>query len=466
MHFEKIIGSQIQKIEQPSAHFFTFETYSSPQRQKWLFSAHSHYPRVLETWSSFTNPKIPPLFCVWLRSRLLHATFVQIESPHPQIYQFQLKRGIDTFYLIWEGNGKHSNLLLLNENHELQMALFNPNQSGRSLSQGKTYILPSYWHKLPTPFSETDDERMIDAHYWKLEDQLVFEQQRQLYQKHLNALQKKCSKRLSKQEQDLTHCENAEMYQQWGELLKPQFAQIQYGQTEITLVNYFHQDLSSITIPLQQQLQPRENLEYYFHKANKYKKAVPHVEKRILQTMLELEQVEAQLTLLETLTSLRDFQTWQAKLPRFLILPEQSAQSLSSPSATPFMRKSSDGFLIVVGRNKEQNHKVTFSLAGGNDWWFHAQGVAGSHVIVKCSHPSLPPKTLWEAAQLAAYYSKGRPNRKLDVDYTQRKYVRKIKGGEPGQVTFSQSKSLYVEIDDSLIQQLLAQECEFTTEKA
>ncbi len=112
----------------------------------------------------------------------------------------------------------------------------------------------------------------------------------------------------------------------------------------------------------------------------------------------------------------------------------------------------------MAGRNKHQNAHVTFSIGRGNDWWFHAQGVPGSHVIVKYPKTPLPQKTLQEAAQLAAYYCKVRANRKIEIDYTQRKYVRKIKGGEPGQVIYSQNKTILVDLDDELLQKLLDRE--------
>ena len=112
-------------------------------------------------------------------------------------------------------------------------------------------------------------------------------------------------------------------------------------------------------------------------------------------------------------------------------------------------RLSADGLTILVGRTKEENDLVTFRLGNGRDWWFHVQGIPGSHVIVKSPDGEAPPqRTLREAAWLAAYYSTGRGQGRLDVDYTQRKHVRKIKGAEPGQVTYSQNRTLFVDVND------------------
>ena len=112
-------------------------------------------------------------------------------------------------------------------------------------------------------------------------------------------------------------------------------------------------------------------------------------------------------------------------------------------------RISADGFTIIVGRSGEENDRVTFRLGKGRDWWFHAQGIPGSHVIV--TNPTglaLPPGTLREAAWLAAYYSKGRGRGRVDVDYTQRKHVRKLKGAPPGTVTIAHNKTILIDLKE------------------
>ena len=96
----------------------------------------------------------------------------------------------------------------------------------------------------------------------------------------------------------------------------------------------------------------------------------------------------------------------------------------------PFHYLSSDGFHIYVGKNNYQNEELTFKLATGNDWWFHAKGIPGSHVIVKSEGKELPDRVFEEAGALAAYYSKGRDNEKVEIDYIQKKEYQK--GGRSG----------------------------------
>lgn len=111
-------------------------------------------------------------------------------------------------------------------------------------------------------------------------------------------------------------------------------------------------------------------------------------------------------------------------------------------TSRPYHYLSSDGFHIYVGKNNYQNEEVTFKMADGGDWWFHAKGIPGSHVIVKTEGKELPDRTFEEAGSLAAYYSKGRDNEKVEIDYIQRKAVKKAAGGAPGFVIYHTNYSL------------------------
>ena len=86
--------------------------------------------------------------------------------------------------------------------------------------------------------------------------------------------------------------------------------------------------------------------------------------------------------------------------------------------------------ICYVGKNNFQNEELTFKVAAGNDWWFHAKGCPGSHVIVKTNGEELPDRTFEEAARLAAYYSKNRGAEKAEIDYIERKFVKKVAGAE------------------------------------
>ncbi|HEY7021365.1 MAG TPA: NFACT family protein [Ktedonobacterales bacterium] len=115
-----------------------------------------------------------------------------------------------------------------------------------------------------------------------------------------------------------------------------------------------------------------------------------------------------------------------------------------SRGGTPLRRESSDGFALLVGKNSRQNEEVTFHQAAANDLWLHARGVPGAHVILKSSGRPVPETTLSEAAALAAYYSQARESGAVEVDYTEQRYVRHMKGGGPGMVIYERERTLRV----------------------
>ena len=118
-------------------------------------------------------------------------------------------------------------------------------------------------------------------------------------------------------------------------------------------------------------------------------------------------------------------------------------------TSKPFHYISSDGYHIYVGKNNYQNEELTFKFATGNDWWFHAKGLPGSHVIVKTGGDELPDNTFEEAARLAAYYSKSKGQDKVEVDYIKKKHVKKPSGGKPGFVVYYTNYSMMIDTDIS-----------------
>jgi len=116
----------------------------------------------------------------------------------------------------------------------------------------------------------------------------------------------------------------------------------------------------------------------------------------------------------------------------------------------PFHYISSDGYHMYVGKNNYQNEELTFKFATGNDWWFHAKGMPGSHVVVKTNNETdLPDRMFEEAGKLAGYYSSGRDSDKIEIDYLQKKNVKKPNGSAPGFVVYYTNFSLTVHPDIS-----------------
>ena len=123
-------------------------------------------------------------------------------------------------------------------------------------------------------------------------------------------------------------------------------------------------------------------------------------------------------------------------------------------TSKPFHYVSSDGYHMYVGKNNLQNDELTFQFAKGNDWWFHAKGAPGSHVIVQSRGDELPDRTFEEAARLAAYYSANRSSSKVEIDYVEKKQVKKPNKAKPGFVVYYTNYSMMIDSDITNIQQL------------
>jgi predicted ribosome quality control (RQC) complex YloA/Tae2 family protein len=103
-----------------------------------------------------------------------------------------------------------------------------------------------------------------------------------------------------------------------------------------------------------------------------------------------------------------------------------------------------DGFVAWVGTSAKGNEHVTFDVAGQDDLWLHARQRPGSHVIVRTSGQTVPGRVLQRAAELAAFYSQGRTDSRVAVDWTPRKFVRRIRGGPPGLVSYINEQTVDV----------------------
>jgi len=103
-----------------------------------------------------------------------------------------------------------------------------------------------------------------------------------------------------------------------------------------------------------------------------------------------------------------------------------------------------DGFVALVGTSAKANEHITFDVAGQDDVWLHARQRPGSHVIVRTAGQKLPGQVLQRAAELAAFYSQGRTDSRVAVDWTPRKFVRRIRGGPPGLVSYINEQTVDV----------------------
>ncbi|EMF0438315.1 fibronectin-binding protein EfbA [Enterococcus hirae] len=292
---------------------------------------------------------------------------------------------------------------------------------------------------------------LLDAFYQeKAEKDRAKQQGGELIRKIENELKRNRNK-LKKREQTLKDSENAEDYRRDGELLTTFMAQVPRGANEVTLPNYYEED-RPITIKLDPALTPNQNAQKYFHRYQKLKNAVKLIGKQIEEAKNEIDYLESVLSQLE-IAGPMDIEVIKEELTAEGYLKKKSSkkQKRKKPSQ-PDQYLSTDGTLILVGKNNLQNDQLSLKTAKKTDYWLHAKNIPGSHVIIKSDQPS--DETITEAAELAAYFSKYRHSAQVPVDLIQVKHLRKPNGAKPGYVIYENQKTIIVTPEEEKINKM------------
>ena len=295
------------------------------------------------------------------------------------------------------------------------------------------------------PFTSLSD--LLDTYYKdKAERDRVKQQASELIRRVENELQKNRHK-LKKQEKELLATDNAEEFRQKGELLTTFLHQVPNDQDQVILDNYYTNQ--PITIALDKALTPSQNAQRYFKRYQKLKEAVKYLTDLIEETkatILYLESVETVLNQagLEEIAEIRE------ELIQTGFIRRRQREKIQKRKK-PEQYLASDGKTIIyVGRNNLQNEELTFKMARKEELWFHAKDIPGSHVVISGNlNPSDEVKT--DAAELAAYFSKGRLSNLVQVDMIEVKKLNKPTGGKPGFVTYTGQKTLRVTPDPEKI---------------
>ncbi len=252
-------------------------------------------------------------------------------------------------------------------------------------------------------------------------------------------------KKYDLQLKQLKDTDKRDKYRIYGELINTYGYQVESGAKSFQALNYYTNE--EITIPLDETLTPAENAKRYFEKYNKLKRTYEALTNLLEETKVDIEHLDSIKTSLDMALAEEDLAALKEELMEFGYMKRKFSKAPGSKgggkvkaakkiNSKPFHYISSDGFHMYVGKNNYQNDELTFKFATGGDWWFHSKKIPGSHVIVKSNGTPLPDRTFEEAAGLAAYYSKGRENDKVEIDYTEKKNVKKPGGAKPGFVVY------------------------------
>lgn len=258
-------------------------------------------------------------------------------------------------------------------------------------------------------------------------------------------------KKLSLQQKQMKDTAKKDKYKIYGELINTYGYGLEEGCKSFQALNYYTNE--EITIPLDPTLTPGENSKKYFDKYGKLKRTEEALTEQIADTQSEIEHLESVSNALDIALAESDLAQIKEELTEYGYIKKHYSGKKGAKAqakSKPFHYISSDGYDIYVGKNNFQNDELTFKFATGNDWWFHAKKMAGSHVVVKNDKEGeMPDRVFEEAGRLAAYYSKGRTAPKVEIDYIQKKQVKKPAGAKPGFVVYYTNYSLMAEPDIS-----------------
>jgi len=256
----------------------------------------------------------------------------------------------------------------------------------------------------------------------------------------LSRARKKIQRNLAKVDEEAARLESLSEERMRGEALQAALYRLKDAEG-LESVEVEHPERGLMTVPLNPHLSVTENMERYFRLAAKARRGFPHVERRRRELLDQLAAVE------------------EGRLPEDFPVHRDADAPAASPLPTRYrglavsLFRSSDGFTMIRGKNKQANHAMLSKAASPFDYWFHLADGPSSHLILKRDHPSqeVPETTLAEAAILCGLKSSRSEERKADVMYALVKDVRKVKGFAQGQVRVDQREgTLRVELDASL----------------
>ena len=265
-------------------------------------------------------------------------------------------------------------------------------------------------------------------------------------------------KKLLLQEKQLADTEKMDKYRIYGELLNTYGYGIPEGSKSAVLNNYYTGE--DISVPLDPQLTPTENAKKYFARYQKLKRTQEALSVQVEETRTEIEHLESIAASLDIARTEGDLKEIRREMEESSYVKKKNDGGKSkktdkmTPKSKPFHYLSSDGYDIYVGRNNYQNDELTFKFATGGDWWFHAKKIPGSHVIVKTQEGPVPDRVFEEAGALAAHYSAASGSDKVEIDYVERKHVKKPSGAKPGFVVYYTNYSLVASPDISKLKEV------------
>lgn len=296
---------------------------------------------------------------------------------------------------------------------------------------------------------------MLDAFYTRRDRA---EQQRRRSHdltKTVRTLRDRQQRKLAAQHEELCRTEGREDIRHQAELVTANIYRLRRGDRSLECEDYYDPACPVVHIELDPLKTPQQNAAALYKEYNKLKAAEQHLTVLTREGERQLDYLNSVLDELERAETDRDLSDIRRELTETgYIRARKGGKAERVKPQSPLKFVSDDGLEILAGRSNAQNDELTLKLARRTDYWLHTQRVHGSHVIIRCEGEEPPPRTLEQAAGIAAYYSQARGAGKVQVDYTMVRNVRKPSGALPGKVIYTDHKTMLAESDGALAERL------------
>lgn len=455
-----LVNSRVQQVIQGAYHSITLELYH-PEKGRWrcYISLAQQTVRMHELTFPRTMERVKlQRFAQLLRSHIVGARIGEaVQLGNDRIVRIILERGGEELLLyirLWGGAG---NIILCSRDGtildacfrrpkrgEVSGELFNPEPVLSGSGNGTYEVRP----RIPgSSFNE-----QIDREYWNRE---LSDRCRRLSQRIRTLLDDQEARLLSKlhtlEQQQLT--QDGSRTRELADLLASNIHLVKSGDTRIEVHDFYH-DNTPVIIPLDGRLEPGAQVEAYYRRASREKRALEHHREEGDAAIRDLREIRHQRA--DLLNEEGTLEERIARMQSFLAAEAPARRRAAEPKEIPGLQFRSGIHRILVGRTARDNEELLRRHTRGNDWWLHARDYPGAYVFIKgVAGKSVPLETLLDAAVLALYYSKGRQGGKGDIYCTQVKYLRRVKHGKPGQVIPTQEKNLSVHLEPERLERLL-----------
>ncbi|MCL2426408.1 MAG: NFACT family protein [Oscillospiraceae bacterium] len=313
-----------------------------------------------------------------------------------------------------------------------------------------------------------DFSKLLDEYYTRSAQELRMSQRSASTLKTMTTARDRLIRKLAAQRRELGETDKRDYFRECGDLITANFHLIKKGQETLIAEDFYSESGGVREIKLDVRKTPQQNSAKYYKTYTKAKNARNFLSELIENGEKELEYIESVIGQIQRVESEQDLseirhelsttgyvrQSKQQKSEKQTKKQRGKSQSSKQAEISPYKFMSSSGVRILAGKNNLQNDRLTLKSANRMDIWLHAQKIHGSHVIISCAGVSPDEKTLEEAAAIAAYYSAGRSDGKVLVDYTLVKNVKRIPGGRPGMVNYRDFKTIIAVPDEDVINRL------------